>query len=577
MKIKSLIASFMLIAVNCHAQDINTVQLNIVMTSDVHGSFLPYDFSTQKPARGSLAKVCTYVRKLRTENPDGVILVDNGDILQGQPLNYYYNYVATDKENLAAQCLNFMNYDAATVGNHDIETGHACYDKWVRETRCPILGANVIDQKTGQPYLKPYTIIKRKGVKVAFIGLITNAIPAWLREEIWSGLRFDDMEQTARHWVDYVKHNENPDIIVGLFHSGREGGIIDGDIKENIAEHVARSVPGFDIVMYGHDHLAHNSKIVNDAGHEVLMLDPSNRAQKVAVADIKIKLKGDNSKQVIIDGHIENVETLDDDAVFTDHFKSASEDVMKWSSEKVGEIKNTITSHDAFFGPSAFIDFVHNLQLRITGADISITAPLSLHSTLRKGDITVADMFQLYKYENNLYVMKMSGKEIKGHLEMSYDKWVNTMQTKDDHILLLNDGKSDAHERTRFKHQLFNFDSAAGIDYTVDVTKPYGQKVNILQMSDGRPFDENMTYNVAINSYRGNGGGELITRGAGIPKEELEQRIISCTDKDQRWYLMQEIKRLKVIDPKPNNNWKFVPESWTIPAIERDRQLIFGK
>ena len=132
-------------------------------------------------------------------------------------------------------------------------------------------------------------------------------------------------------------------------------------------------------------------------------------------------------------------------------------------------------------------------------------------------------------------------------------------------------------QRLGFQNLFFNFDSAAGIDYEVDVTKPDGEKVRILQMSNGEPFDLEKWYNVAINSYRGNGGGELLTRGAGIPLDSLDNRIVWRSERDQRYYLMQEIEKLQVADPQPNNNWRFVPEEWTIPAAERDRKLLFPR
>ena len=122
----------------------------------------------------------------------------------------------------------------------------------------------------------------------------------------------------------------------------------------------------------------------------------------------------------------------------------------------------------------------------------------------------------------------------------------------------------------------FNFDSACGIDYEVDLTKPDGEKVKILRMSNGEPFDEKKWYKVAMNSYRANGGGELLTQGAGIPKDSLEARVLFNTDRDQRHFLTEEIRKMGTLDPKPNNNWKFVPEAWAKPALERDRKLLFG-
>lgn len=242
-------------------------------------------------------------------------------------------------------------------------------------------------------------------------------------------------------------------------------------------------------------------------------------------------------------------------------------------SRKIGRINQTISTKDAYFGPSAFIDLIHQLQLDISGADISFCAPLSFNAEIREGDIYMSDMFNLYKYENMLYVMQLSGQEIKDFLEMSYAIWTNQMKSADDHILLL---KEEDKGFGRFKNPSFNFDSAAGIIYTVDVTKPQGEKIRIESMADGTPFSLQKIYKVAVNSYRGNGGGDLLTKGAGIPKSELSKRIVFSTDKDLRYYLMKRIEEVKTLDPKPLNQWRFVPEEWTRPAIERDYQLLFG-
>ena len=111
----------------------------------------------------------------------------------------------------------------------------------------------------------------------------------------------------------------------------------------------------------------------------------------------------------------------------------------------------------------------------------------------------------------------------------------------------------------------------------MDVTKPDGEKVRILRMTNGEKFDPKKWYRVAMNSYRANGGGELLTRGAGIPKEELLSRKVYESEFDLRHYLAEEIKRKGKISPKQNNNWRFVPESWAKPALQRDRELLFGK
>lgn len=554
-----------------------TVTLHILETTDVHGSFFPYDFIEKKDKKGSLARVSTVVKRLRAETPDGVVLLDNGDILQGQPINYYYNFEATKEQNIAARCINYLRYDAETWGNHDVEPGHAVFDKWTSEVNCPMLGCNVIDKATGKPYLKPYTIVKRQGVKIAIIGMITPAIPNWLTEDVYEGLEFQNMTEAARQWVPYVQQKEHPDIIVGLFHAGREGGIKTDAYDEDPSLEIAETVPGFDIVFFGHDHQKWCKTVKCSDGSDVVTLNSSNAAMNLTDAVVTLKLKDGKVIAKSIEGKLINVADEEVDADYMKTFAKEIEAVKVWSDRVIGQCAKDVTTRDCFFGSSAFNDLILNLQLKITGADIAFSAPLTFDATIHKGPITVSDMFKLYKFENKLFVMNLTGEEIRRHLEMSYDLWVNTMKSPQDHIMLLNSASKDDNQRSGFKNMTFNFDSAAGIDYEVDVTKPDGQKVHILRMSNGQPFDEKRTYKVALNSYRANGGGELLTKGAGIPKEQLDARIIYRSELDQRHYLMEEIQRQKMLSPEPNNNWRFVPEEWTKPALERDRKLIYNE
>lgn len=554
-----------------------TMELRVVETSDVHGSFFPYDFLNRRPKAGSMARVSSYVNSLRKQYGDRLLLLDNGDILQGQPLSYFSNYIDTTDMNIAAQVINYMRYDAETIGNHDVEPGHQVYDKWVGEVNCPVLGANVIDTRSGQPYLKPYVMLNRGGVRIAVLGMLTPAIPNWLSQDIWSGLRFDEMVATARHWMKVIREEEKADVVIGLFHSGKAGGIVTPQYEEDASEHVARDVPGFDLVLFGHDHTRHNDIVVNSAGKRVVCLDPANNAMSVADATIHLSQEKGQWTVDSVAGSVNSVTSQPIDEAYQQHFNAYINKVNDFTNQQIGTFKHTLRTADSYFGNSAFSDLILNLQLQITGVDIAFNAPLTFNDSIKAGPVYMSDMFKLYKYENKLYVMRLTGEEIRKHLEMSYDLWFNTMKSPDDHLLLIDRQTYGDAQRMGFKNFSFNFDSAAGIDYTVDVTKPNGQKVTILRMSNGQPFDEKRWYKVAINSYRGNGGGELLTKGAGIPKDSLKSRIVWQSDRDQRYYLMQEIKRLKVLDPKPNHNWKVIPETWTQPAAKRDYDLLFGQ
>ena len=554
------------------------VKLKIVETSDVHGNFYPYDFVRRQPSAGSLARVYTWVQQERRRFGDNLILLDNGDILQGQPSAYYYNYIDTVSPHLTAEMLNFMAYDAGNMGNHDIETGRAVFDRWTGDCRFPVLGANILDTATGKTHLKPYVVLEREGVKIAVLGMITPAIPMWLSENLWPGLRFEDMETAARKWIPFIREQEKPDVIIGLFHAGKNAVWMGGKYRDNASVEVASRVPGFDVVLAGHDHARACFKVANEAGDSVLVVNPANNAVTVGDVEITLTLRGGKVTDKLVEGRLTDVGTLEPSPEFMQHFAGQYDAIQAFVSKKIGRFTQPISTRPAYFGPSAFVDLIHRLQLEIGKAEISLAAPLSFDARIEAGDIYVSDMFNLYKYENMLYTMSLSGKEIRGALEMSYALWTNQMHSPGDPLLLLRESSvSGAEERTFFQHPSYNFDSAAGIIYTVDVTRPAGQKVTILSMADGTPFDENRMYKVAVNSYRGNGGGELLTKGAGISQEELKSRILFSTDKDLRYYLMQYIEQRQIVTPRSLDQWKFIPANWVKPAAERDYKKLFGE
>jgi len=580
---KTLISLFSIavgvfLLVSCASE--RNVEIVVMHTSDIHGAFFPYDFINDREMDRSISHAYSVIQQQRKLNKN-VVLLDNGDILQGQPAAYYYNFIDTISTHLAARIINFMKYDAATVGNHDIETGHSVYDKVFSEYDCPVIAANAVRTSDGKPYFKPYTIIKRDGVKIAVLGMITPGIPKWLPNQIWAGMEFRDMVETAEYWIKEIREKEKPHIIVGLFHSGhdfaRESEDENTYKNENASLLVAQKVAGFDAVFIGHDHDKFCDKICNIAGDSVLIIDPQNEGRLISKTLINIKLKGNKVLEKTLTGELIETKKFAADSLFLAEFKSDFAAVKTFVSRPIGKFTETISTRKSFFGASEFIDLIHRIQLDITKADISFTAPLSFDAKISEGDVFVSDMFKLYRYENLLYTMRLTGKEIKDFLEYSYSLWTNEMKTADDNILLLR--KDENNRSGRLQNPYYNFDCAAGIIYTVDVTKPAGEKINIKSLYSGDEFDMDKMYNVAINSYRGNGGGGHLTDGAKIPKNELESRITFSTSRDLRYFLMQWIEQQKQVEPTlllDADEWKFIPENIVKPAIARDYKLLFN-
>lgn len=556
----------------CPAKD---VEIKLLQTSDIHGNLFPENFITMTPAQGGMSRISTIVKNYREKYGENVILLDNGDILQGQPSVYYFNYVDTLSPHITAQVMNYMGYDAGNVGNHDVETGRHTLDRWAKDCNMPILGANILDKNTGEPHFTPYKVFERDGVKIAVLGMITPAIPVWLSEDIWEGLTFVDMEESARQWIPIIKSKENPDIIIGLFHAGKSGTVLSG-FKENPSMEIARNVPGFDMILFGHDHLVENRKIENIAGDSVLLMNPANTGQ--VLTDITLKVSLDDNGKVIgksIDGTLADVNKYQPDKEFMSLFAPQIDTIRQYVSEPVGFFTDSITSDDVLFGPSKLIDLIHEFQLESTGADISFAAPISTNASIKAGTIHMSDLFSLYKYENALYVLQLTGKEIKDYLEFSYALWTDRIEKEGDHLLLFKEQQAAGEDmRAKLKNPPYNFDSAAGIKYVVDVTKPAGEKITITSMADGTPFDMDKTYKVALSSYRGNGGGEHLTKGVGLDSKGIADRIIYRSKTDLRSIIADRIRKKGRITPRTLDTWKFIPENVARKAAEKDALLL---
>lgn len=564
------------------AQD---VRIRVLATADLHANFFPHDFSRDVPNRGSLAHVLSFVEEQRAVAGQQVILLDNADLLQGQPTGYYFNFVSERTPHFIADVMNFARFDAASVGNHDVEMGYEVYNRLKHEFNFPWLAANILHLRTGLPFFEPYTILEREGVRIAVLGLVTPSVPNWLPRKLWEGLEFIGMYAAASYWMEHIQTHENPDLVIGLFHSGPGPDVpYQGDqvYLENAALYVGKYVPGFDVIFTSHDHRERNESFINSQGKEVLMIGPSPFGNSVAVADLSFSRSATGAFELKYkSGSVVSMENYAPHPGFMEQFAREMQQVHEFVGQPLGRLDNALRSREGYFGNSAFTDFIHQIQLDLTQADISFAAPLSFDATLEAGTLYMRDMFQLYPYENYLYVMELSGREIRDFLEFSYALWFNTMEGPGDHLLRFRKNNSqvvrDSRGRARFEHAFFNFDSAMGIDYIVDVTKEPGQRVRISGLSNGHPFHMDALYRVAINSYRGSGGGGHLVEGAGIEHELLESRIRWVSDKDLRSHIADYILQQQVFAPQKGTNWSVVPANWVDAARRVDYRLLFGE
>jgi len=553
--------------------------LTVLSTNDVHGTWFDSTYVDGR-TRPALTAVKYYIDSVRTANgAENVLLLDAGDCLQGDNAPYFFNYVDTVTPHLFPRLMAYMGYDAVAVGNHDIETGHAVYDRVAADLKrngVDFRAANAIRNDDGKPYFTPYKVVRKAGLKVAILGYTNANMKAWLTEELWSGMHFVPIVDVIQADVDRIRAKEHPDVMVVVMHSGTGSG--DGTVLESEGLDAFRLVKGVDFVLASHDHRPYV-----ETGDASAFLNSGSHSRNVAEGKLHVTVKGHQIVSKTYGADLIPVKASKADADMRAYFQKDYEAVKAFTLKEVGVLNTDLWTRDAYRGMSDYMNLIHTLSLGCEPAEISFGAPLTYNGHVKPGILKFNDLFTIYPFENQLFVVSMTGEEIKGYLEISYDKWINTIVKAEDHLLKIrqNDDPRTQQRGWSFINRSYNFDSAAGINYTVDVTEPFGKRILISGMADGSAFELERKYNVAMTSYRASGGGGLLQE-AGIDTDRIDDRTVARYPEIRNIlydYLMENgsIDPEIIGDPKVIGQWKFVPEKIAGPAMERDMALLFRR
>ena len=532
-----------------------TVTVRVVSTSDIHGRIFQEDCLTGQDREGSMAKLSTFLNGQRKEYRN-VIYLDAGDMLQGS-VDVFQDVTAQyDRPSLAAEAFNILGCYATVLGNHDFSVGVPSYDRFFRTIKCPVLGANVYYETPGD-FLPPYRMYETKGVKIAILGMSTplsNIQQPKDRRE----LDVADVVETAKYWMPILKEKKEADVVIGLFHSGYDGGRNEDGVTENAVRRILSEVPGFNLILYGHDHRARCLKTVDCNGDSVLLLNTGPFMTNAGVATISVT-RGDKL-EVKVDGELVNITDQEPDRKFMKRLSGWFDDVKEYSDSVVGVLAQPLEANSVLWDRSTQMDFIHSIQMRFDGADVSLASLGSERLYFPAGDITIRDMFELYSSDNFMVSVMMKGSEIQKVLENSASQFYNTVS----------DGNGGLLKSRR--RQLSNLVTAAGIRYEIDVTKPDGKRVSIISMSDGTPFDPDRMYRTTINAHQY--FGTSLPRLIGVTPAEFRSRLNSSSPADIRFYMITAIALSHETDQKYVVNrmtdWSLVPRDIVSDCLAKD-------
>ena len=556
--------------------DAHDLDLTLLVTTDMHGRVMDWDYFRDAPYSDSagdsvgLAKVSSIVQDVRAEVGDEQLLVlDNGDAIQGTPLAYYFAKIEpifqTGADHPMATAYNMIGYDAQVVGNHEFNYGldHlAAYDE---DLDFPLLGANVVDAITGEPALEPYTIVTQqvkghKPVKVGILGLTTPGSAIWDKGNVEGKVEFLDMVETAQRYVPQMKA-DGADVVVVLSHAGIGESSYDDTVlpPENPAGDIARQVPGIDVMVIGHTHQDVPQQFITNevTGEPVLLTQPYRWGSTVSRVDLDLhKSRGQWDVTDAEAVAIRTSEYAEDPSILAALAQKHAATV-EYVNQVVATATEELSGATSFWQDTAIVDFIQQVQTETVDAALegtayadlpvlSIAAPFSRDAVFPEGDVSVRDIAGLYIFDNTLEAVTMSGAQIEDYLEYSakYFATVPAGETFDPATDANAGGTPD-----------YNYDMLSGVTYELDLSQPVGERVENLTLADGTPVTADLEFVVAVNNYRRSGGGNFphIVNAPLVYNEQQEIRQL----------LIDWAAERAVIDPAD-----FFTKNWTLTVAD---------
>ena len=567
-----------------------TVDVRILATTDLHTNLVNYDYYQDKPVETlGLAKTAVLIEKAKKENPN-VLLVDNGDTIQGTPLGTYkaiVNPVEKGEQHPMYAALQALGFEAGTLGNHEFNYGLDYLNRVIETAGLPIVNANVLDPATGKFIYQPYKIIEKTftdtqgrltTVKIGVTGIVPPQILNWDKANLEGKVVVRDSVEAIRDIIPEMR-KAGADITLVLSHSGI------GDDKyekgeENEGYQIA-SLPGVDAVVTGHSHAEFPSGNgtgfyekypgvdgVNGKINGTPVTMAGKYGDHLGVIDLKLNYTDGKWKVTDSKGSIRKVDTKSNEADkrVIDIAKESHEGTINYVRQQVGTTSAPITSYFALVKDDPSVQIVNNAQLWYAKQELAGTPEANLpilsaaapfkagtrgdataYTDIPAGPIAIKNVADLYLYDNVTAILKVNGAQLKEWLEMSAGQF-NTIDPNN----------SQPQNLVNTNYRTYNFDVIDGVTYEFDITQPnkYDREGKLANPNasrvrnlkyQGKEIDPNQEFIVVTNNYRSNGNFPGV-------REASLNRLLNL---ENRQAIINYILAVKNINPSADQNWHF--------------------
>ncbi|HEV7366868.1 MAG TPA: 5'-nucleotidase C-terminal domain-containing protein [Gemmatimonadales bacterium] len=513
----------------------DTAHLVLVATTDVHGHATDWDYVAGRPFPGGLTRVATIVDSLRSRYPGQVVVMDAGDMIQGDPFATYFARVSPRAPNPVIEAMNLTGYDVATPGNHDFDWGVATLRQTVAGAAFPYVSGNIYTLPADTLLYPPFVVLQRQGVRIGIAGLTTPGVMLWNGDKLRDRIRVERIPAAAARVTETLRRVA--DLSVILVHSGMSGPAsydTTGVGGENVAASLATLPAPPALVIVGHSHGEMREAVLGG----VHFTQPKPYGGSVSITHVDLVRERNRWQITRMQSELVSTATIIPSPRLTQRLAPAHALVLAWAGTEVGRAAAPMRAAAARAEPTPIINFINAVQRKRSGADLSATPAFDLRAGFDSGSIRMADLLALYPFDNTLRAVRITGSRLKEYLEQSARYF-----------------RTDAINRISINDSVpgYNYDVVAGARYDIDLRRPVGDRIRNLEVR-GRAVRPTDSLTLAVNSYRQTGaGGYSMLRDAPVVYDKGE---------NIRDLLVEEIRSRGSIDPADyaDRSWRIVPE-----------------
>ena len=524
----------------------DTVEFVVMGTTDVHGQLVPWDYEREESLDHGLARLAPLVDSIRAANPGRTLLIDSGDVLQGNPLTAVHTPLPEGETHPVILAMNHLGYDAAALGNHEFNFGLDHLRRSLEAADFPFLSANIVHADSGEPAWPTHTLVERqlngRALRVGITAVVPPGVAIWDRDHVEGQLRFPDMVERLGEVVPAMRDG-GADLVVVAAHASFSGTSYDtvttGLGAESRMAEAAWQVEGMDAAFLGHSHRQVADSVING----VLFSQAGSHGRALAVATFRLAPEDEGEGWRVVERRSELLHPTEDhlDEAMMEILAPAHERAVLEMGRVVGRAAEEWSAGEARVRATPLMDWVNRVQQEVTGADLSAAAAFSLTAGFPEGDITVARMARFYPYDNNLLrAVRITGAELRAYLEHSARYFLPCPDAQCERLV-------------NPEWPGFNFDMVRGVEYTLDLTRPWGERVVRLER-DGHPVADDHVFTMALNNYRQSGGGafpavadaEVVYEGSESVRDiliralEAEGDLVRPADFTENWVIVPE-------------------------------------